>query len=43
LRERGGISAAVLPIHDALPALKAALAAHGGAVLVAPPGPARPR
>jgi len=28
----------MLPIHDALPALMAALAAHGAAVLVAPPG-----
>jgi len=28
----------VLPIHEALPALKAALAARSGAVLVAPPG-----
>jgi ATP-dependent helicase HrpB len=27
-----------LPIHEALPALKAALAAHNAAVLVAPPG-----
>jgi ATP-dependent helicase HrpB len=27
-----------LPIHDALPALRAALAGHSGAVLVAPPG-----
>ena len=33
---------AVLPIHDALPALKAALAAGRNAVLVAPPGRARP-
>jgi ATP-dependent helicase HrpB len=34
----GGISAAVLPIHEALPALKVALTANGAAVLVAPPG-----
>jgi len=28
----------MFPIHEALPALKAALAAHAAAVLVAPPG-----
>ena len=33
-----GASAGLLPIHEALPALKAALAARNAAVLVAPPG-----
>jgi ATP-dependent helicase HrpB len=32
------VNADDLPIHAALPALKAALASHSGAVLVAPPG-----
>lgn len=32
------MSAAMLPIHEALPALKAALSARNAAVLVAPPG-----
>ena len=37
-RPGSGASAGLLPIHEALPALKAALAARNAAVLVAPPG-----